>query len=46
MRSLLAAVLLLVTVLILYEGVAKGDEGLNGRVKDAGEAVHSYIKGM
>lgn len=46
MRSLLITMLLLITVLVLYEGVAEGDEGLNGRLKEAGESVHSYVQGM
>lgn len=46
MRQLLVTILLLITVIALYESVAEGDEGLNARVRGAGEAVHGYLEGM
>ncbi len=46
MRALLVAMLLLVTVMLLYQGIAEGDEGMHGQLDHAGHSVSGHIRGM
>lgn len=46
MRGILISMLLLITVLILYQMVAKGDDGMNEQTQRAGGAVSDHIRGM
>ncbi|WP_165279974.1 hypothetical protein [Paenibacillus protaetiae] len=46
MRGLLVTVLLLITVIAIYNSVAEGDHGMKQQVKGTGEAVGSYIRRM
>ncbi|WP_341279282.1 hypothetical protein [Paenibacillus sp. FSL H8-0537] len=46
MRSLLAAILLLVTMVMIYSGIAEGDQGMNKQLERSGDATSSYIRTM
>ncbi|WP_338552805.1 hypothetical protein [Paenibacillus sp. KS-LC4] len=46
MRSLLAAILLLITIVMLYSGIAEGDQGMNKQLERSGHATSSYIRTM
>lgn len=46
MRSLLITVLLLITVVILYNNVAEGDGGMKQQINRSGDAVGSYVRQM
>ncbi len=46
MRTLLAAILLLVTIVMIYSGVAEGDQGMKKQLERSGDATSSYIRNM
>lgn len=46
MRNILISMLLLVTVIILYQAVAEGDGGMKRQLDGAGGSVGSHIRGM
>lgn len=46
MRSLLAAILLLVTIVMIYSGVAEGEQGMKKQLERSGDATSSYIRTM
>lgn len=46
MRSLLAAILLLVTIVMIYSGAAEGDQGMKKQLERSGDATSSYIRTM
>ncbi|WP_155971868.1 hypothetical protein [Paenibacillus sp. Soil522] len=46
MRGILVSMLLLVTVIILYQAVAEGDGGMKRQLDGAGGSVSSHIRGM
>lgn len=46
MRGILISMLLLITVLLLYQAFAEGDEGMNQHINEAGGSISDHIKGM
>ncbi|WP_179090196.1 hypothetical protein MHI37_06155 [Paenibacillus sp. FSL H8-0548] len=46
MRGILVSMLLLVTVILLYQAVAEGDEGMKKQIDGAGSSISSHIRGM
>ncbi|MBD2870916.1 hypothetical protein [Paenibacillus arenilitoris] len=46
MRSILIAMLLLITVIVIYQAVAAGETGMNRQVHEAGKAVSDHIRSM
>jgi hypothetical protein len=45
MRGILISMLLLVTVILLYQAVAEGDEGMKKQLDGAGSAIGNHIRG-
>jgi hypothetical protein len=45
MRGILISMLLLVTVILLYQTVAEGDAGMKKQLDGAGSAIGSHIRG-
>ncbi|CAM4187803.1 hypothetical protein L1N85_11505 [Paenibacillus alkaliterrae] len=46
MRGILAAMLLLITVMVLYQSIAEGDSGMKQQIHGAGGSVSTHIRGM
>lgn len=46
MRGILVSMLLLITVIIMYEAVAEGDGGMKRQIDGAGGSIGSHIRGM
>lgn len=46
MRGILISMLLLITVLLLYQFVAEGETGMNNQTERAGGAISDHIRGM
>jgi hypothetical protein len=46
MRGILVSILLLITVIILYQAVAEGDEGMKQQINGAGGSISNHIRGI
>ncbi|WP_161807556.1 hypothetical protein [Bacillus sp. FJAT-28004] len=46
MRGILVSMLLLVAVMICYQAVAEGDEGMKKQIDGAGSSISSHIREM
>ncbi|RCW44157.1 hypothetical protein DFP97_11220 [Paenibacillus prosopidis] len=46
MRGILVSMLLLITVIFLYQAVAEGDAGMKRQIQGAGGTVSEHIRGM
>ncbi|MEF2246855.1 MULTISPECIES: hypothetical protein [unclassified Paenibacillus] len=44
MRSLLITLLLIITAILIYEGVAGGENGMNTQVNRSGGAMSQHIR--
>ncbi|MCA0756775.1 hypothetical protein KP806_17090 [Paenibacillus sp. N4] len=46
MRAILTAMLLLITVIVIYGSVAEGEDGMKRQINGAGGSVSTHIRGM
>ncbi|NIK80513.1 hypothetical protein FHS15_005703 [Paenibacillus castaneae] len=46
MRGILVSMLLLITVLLLYQAIAEGGTGMKHNIHEAGVSVSGHIRGM
>ncbi|WP_157265781.1 MULTISPECIES: hypothetical protein [Bacillales] len=46
MRGILVSMLLLITVILLYQSVAEGDGGMKQQIDGAGGSISDHIRGI